>query len=251
MAVRFDMVGIFVNDINKMVTFYRDVLGVSTKWDGQGPYAEFKHEGIRFSMFERSLLPNLLGCTPSYPEGMNGTFELAIDFPDTSAVDKEYHRLISFGARPVYAPREEPWGMYSSMVLDPEGNLIEIGSWKKGKRPLYHMGVVTVTVSNLEKSRNFYEELLGFKFACYYEPTNWVAYENEDSTLFAIGEMKGFVKQKSEDITDFYLEDIDALWERIKDTVTVVSKLDRTPWGSYKFVIKDPDGNQLGFVKKE
>jgi lactoylglutathione lyase len=31
----------------------------------------------------------------------------------------------------VHAPRNEPWGMRSSMVTDPEGNLIEIGSWNK------------------------------------------------------------------------------------------------------------------------
>lgn len=41
-------------------------------------------------------------------------------------------RIISAGAQPVYAPRNEPWGMRSSMVADPEGNLIEIGSWNKG-----------------------------------------------------------------------------------------------------------------------
>jgi hypothetical protein len=33
---------------------------------------------------------------------------------------------------PVYAPRDEPWGMHSSMIADPEGNLIEIGSWNLG-----------------------------------------------------------------------------------------------------------------------
>jgi lactoylglutathione lyase len=133
MAVRFDMIGIFTEDLNKMVIFYRDVLGLQIEWDGQGPYAEFKHDGIRFSMYERSQLPGLLGREPSYPDGLNGTFELAIDLPCPDDVDKEYKRIVDSGARPVYPPREEPWGMYSSMIMDPEGNLIEIGSWKKGK----------------------------------------------------------------------------------------------------------------------
>lgn len=132
MSTRMDMIGIFVQDLQKMVRFYRDVLGFEIDWDGAGPYAEFKHEGIRFSMYERAQLPQLLGQTPSYPAGLNGTFELAIDLPVAADVDREFERAVRSGAQPVYAPRLEPWGMYSSMVADPEGNLVEIGSWNRG-----------------------------------------------------------------------------------------------------------------------
>ena len=38
MGTRFDMVAIFVNDLQKMVEFYRDVLGVEVKTIGE-PYA--------------------------------------------------------------------------------------------------------------------------------------------------------------------------------------------------------------------
>jgi len=132
MGTRFDMVGIFVSDLHGMVAFYRDTLGFEIDWDGQGPYAEFKHEGIRFAMYERAQLPALLGETPTYPSGLNGTFELAIDLPASADVDREYARLVKAGARPIYAPRDEPWGMRSSMLADPEGNIIEIGSWYRG-----------------------------------------------------------------------------------------------------------------------
>ena len=132
MATRLDMIGLFVGDIGKMVAFYRDVLGFEIDWDGAGPYAEFRHEGIRFSMYERAQLPSLLGQEPGYPRGLNGTFELAIDLPRLEDVDVEYASVIAAGATPVYAPRVEPWGMRSSMIADPEGNLIGIGSWNKG-----------------------------------------------------------------------------------------------------------------------
>ena len=131
-STRFDMIGIFVNDLARMVKFYHDVLGVDITWDGKGPYAEFKHDGIRFSMYARSELPGLLGQAPAYPAGLNGTFELAVDLPRFEDVDVEYDRVVRAGAQPVYAPRQEPWGMRSSMIADPEGNLIEIGSWNKG-----------------------------------------------------------------------------------------------------------------------
>ena len=128
MKIKFDLVGLFVNDLPKMVAFYRDIIGIDIDWDGQGPYAEFKHEGIRFAMYKRKELPGILGQEPGYPDGINGTFELAINVGKPENVDETYNRMIKAGATPVYQPRNEPWKMRSSMITDPEGNLIEIGS---------------------------------------------------------------------------------------------------------------------------
>jgi catechol 2,3-dioxygenase-like lactoylglutathione lyase family enzyme len=126
------MIGLFPKNLDRMVKFYSGFLGVEVDWDGKSPYAEFKHQGIRFAMYARSELPALLKHQPDYTRRINGTFELAIDLPRFEDIEGEYERALSLGARPVYAPRMEPWGMRSSMVTDPEGNLIEIGSWNKG-----------------------------------------------------------------------------------------------------------------------
>ena len=128
MKVKFNLIGIFVEDLKKMVQFYNKIIGIDIEWDGNGPYAEFKHEGIRFAMYERKELPRLLGRYPSYPKGINGTFELAINVGEPENVDETYNRFIDAGATSIYAPRDEPWKMRSSMIADPEGNLIEIGS---------------------------------------------------------------------------------------------------------------------------
>lgn len=128
MKAKFDMIGIFVSDLRRMVAFYKDVVGIDIEWDGKGPYAEFKHDGIRFSMYERSGLAELLGRDPSYPTGINGTFELAINVGRPEQVDVVFARMVDGGAEPIYEPRNEPWNMRSSMIADPEGNLIEIGS---------------------------------------------------------------------------------------------------------------------------
>lgn len=133
MGLKFDAISLFVNDLRTMILFYRDVLGVEIEWDGRGPHAEFNHEGIRFIMYERKELPGYLGAEVGYPQGINGTFELAIDLPKYADVDAEYERVVSLGAKPIFSPRTEPWGMRSSFITDPEGNLIEIGSWGKGE----------------------------------------------------------------------------------------------------------------------
>jgi catechol 2,3-dioxygenase-like lactoylglutathione lyase family enzyme len=104
MSTKIDMIGIFVNDIQKMVAFYKDILGFEINWDGKGPYAEFIHDCVRFSMFERAQLPNILGQSPSYPSGINGSFELAIDLPTSAEADREYYRIVNAGAISIYPP---------------------------------------------------------------------------------------------------------------------------------------------------
>lgn len=128
MRNKLNMIGIFVNDLHKMVEFYKNAIGIDIEWDGNGPYAEFKHEGIRFSMFERKELVKLINQTPDFNKNINGTFELAICVGDPDNVDKEFDRIIQGGGREVYKPRDEPWKMRSAMITDPEGNLIEIAS---------------------------------------------------------------------------------------------------------------------------
>jgi lactoylglutathione lyase len=128
MSTKFAMIGIFVEDIHRMMDFYTNVVGLDTDWNGEGPYAELKHEGIRFSMFCRSELPGILGTTPEYPKKLNGTFELALNVGKPENVDSKYAEFIVKGAKNLYPPRNEPWKMRSAMVTDPEGNIIEIGS---------------------------------------------------------------------------------------------------------------------------
>jgi lactoylglutathione lyase len=147
MGTQINMIGVFVTDLQTMVAFYRDVLGFGSTLDG----ANIKHllpmvavssgappcgsmhpeEGVRFSMFERAHLPKILGQTPAYPDGVNGTFELAVDLPTSADADREFERMTTAGAKEIYPPRDEPWGMHSAMIADPEGNLIEIGSWNR------------------------------------------------------------------------------------------------------------------------
>ena len=128
MPTKFNMVGIFVQDIHRMVAFYRDVLGVEVDWNETDPYAEFKHEGIRISMYARDLLPQLLGQTPEFPQKLNGTFELAINVGKPENVDTKFDEIIAMGGRAVYPPCDESWKMRSAMLADPDGNLIEIAS---------------------------------------------------------------------------------------------------------------------------
>jgi catechol 2,3-dioxygenase-like lactoylglutathione lyase family enzyme len=105
---------------------------------------------------------------------------------------------------------------------------------------------ITRTVASLEKSRQFYEEILGFEPDALYAPTHWQSYKCQSGVFFAIGEAPG-----STDEISFVVVDIEALWARIKDKVDVVNPLEKTPWGTYRFVIKDTDGHLLSFGPRQ
>lgn len=101
---------------------------------------------------------------------------------------------------------------------------------------------ITHIVANLEASRAFYEEILGFKPGPAYEPTRWQSYETENGAFYAIGEAPGSTEEIS-----FSVRNVEELWERVKDRVEVAEPLSRTPWDTYRFVIHDPDGHLIAF----
>lgn len=47
-------------------------------------------------------------------------------------LDETYKTVVALGARSVMEPTTEPWGQRTCYIADPEGNLIEIGSFIKG-----------------------------------------------------------------------------------------------------------------------
>jgi predicted enzyme related to lactoylglutathione lyase len=109
---------------------------------------------------------------------------------------------------------------------------------------------VTITVSELDKAKQFYEDILGFEVDSYYEPTRWQSYKSEERAYFCIIEDTNFKKMDTTSITNFDVDDLDSLWLKVKDKCKVDMKLGKTAWGSSKFIILDPDGNRLGFCQK-
>lgn len=57
---RVDYVIQYVKSLKRSVTFYREVLGLKVRTEGDG-YVEFEMDNTKFSLFERSKLPELIG----------------------------------------------------------------------------------------------------------------------------------------------------------------------------------------------
>ncbi|KXL52115.1 glyoxalase-like domain protein [Anaerotignum neopropionicum] len=129
--MKLDGFGIFVKDMPIMVRFYRDVLGFEIKEEENASNVYLLKDGTLFLLFRRSDFEQMTKRSFSYAKGINGHYEIAMSVENYDAVDDTFKRVVSKGAVSVLEPTTEPWGQRTCYVADPEGNLIEIGSFTK------------------------------------------------------------------------------------------------------------------------
>lgn len=113
-----------------------------------------------------------------------------------------------------------------------------------------------IHVSNLAQSIEYYTQILGFKLG--------KLYPNEKNPTYApifIGDNKLMLVKAREMNKKFYpdglggsgvqffvkVENIDKIWNKIKDKVTIVDEIKDKPWGDREFTIKDTDGYLISF----
>ena len=88
-------------------------------------------DGTLFMLYERKNFEKMTSRKYEYLKGLNGHFEIALYVDTFEEVDKEYARIIARGGRSVLEPATEPWGQRTCYIADPEGNLVEIGSFNR------------------------------------------------------------------------------------------------------------------------
>lgn len=129
--MKLDGIGLFVNDMPTMVRFYRDVLGFEITEGEDAVNVYLIKNGTLFMLYERKNFEKMTSRKYEYLKGFNGHFEIALYVDTFDEVDAEYARVIANGAQPVLEPTTEPWGQRTCYIADPEGNLIEIGSFNR------------------------------------------------------------------------------------------------------------------------
>ena len=123
---------IMVNDMAAMIRFYRDVLGFEIKEDENTSNVFLEKDGTLFLLYRRSDFEKMTDRTFSYCSGINGHYEIALSVENYAEVDKAYEAVVAAGAQGIMEPVTEPWGQRTCYIADPEGNLVEIGSFVKG-----------------------------------------------------------------------------------------------------------------------
>lgn len=129
--MRLDGFGLFVNDMAAMIRFYKDVLGFEIKESEDTENVYLVKDGTLFLLYGRKDFEKMTNRKYEYVKGFNGHSEIALYVDTFEEVDRAFENAVSKGASPILEPTTEPWGQRTCYIADPEGNLIEIGSWNK------------------------------------------------------------------------------------------------------------------------
>ena len=129
--MRPDGFGLLVEDMAVMILFYKDVLGFGIKEAEDSSNVYLVKDGTLFLLYGRKDFERMTGRRYDYAKGLNGHCGIALYVDTFEEVDASFRRVVDNGAVPVMEPTTEPWGQRTCYIADPEGNLIEIGSWDK------------------------------------------------------------------------------------------------------------------------
>lgn len=106
-----ERVVIYVSDMQRSTTFYRDVLGLPLKFSSPG-WTEFNNGGTTLA------LHRYLGGESSAPEPSAGQATLVFVLDDLQSA---YETLQAEGARFSMSPQKQPSGLTFAVLHDPDG----------------------------------------------------------------------------------------------------------------------------------
>ena len=114
---------LFVRDLARCLTFYRDTLGLEVT-ESTPELASFQMENVYFLLLEVSAAARMIS---------EEALELKIDggprvllAAGVEDVDAAYESLKAKGVTVLRPPTDQPWGLRTAYFADPEGNLWEI-----------------------------------------------------------------------------------------------------------------------------
>ena len=127
--IKIEHLAIWVSDLEEMRTFYEKYFHATTGDKYHNPDKNFTSyflsfgEGCRLELMHRPDIPlNEHGRGSQY----TGIIHFAVAMGSEEKVDALTERLANDGYSVVGAPRTTGDGYYESVVLDPEGNRVEI-----------------------------------------------------------------------------------------------------------------------------
>ncbi|HYF63379.1 MAG TPA: VOC family protein [Herpetosiphonaceae bacterium] len=124
MGIHVDMVGLVVQDIAASLSFYR-LLGLDVPADSGGePYVEvITPNGYRISWNSVEMAREL---DPGWEEPRGQRISLAFKCSSPAEVDEVFARIVAAGYAGHKAPWDAFWGQRYAVVVDPDGNTVDI-----------------------------------------------------------------------------------------------------------------------------
>lgn len=126
MRVKLEGITVLSNDVTRLSSFYREVLGFNTVIE-EGHYAEFENDGVRLAICSKPLMADNTNGHYSFIEEHKGqAFELNFQCESPEAVRDIYNDFVSKGATSITEPKSMSWGHTTGFFADPDGNIHSI-----------------------------------------------------------------------------------------------------------------------------
>lgn len=125
---RLDAIGIIVEDMARSLAFYRE-LGIDVPEEAaKDPHVDIELPGGIRLMWDT--VGTIRSFDPDWQPPPSGGPKLGLAFrlDDPSGVDETYENLLSLGHQGHKAPWDAPWGMRYAVVVDPDGNHVDLFS---------------------------------------------------------------------------------------------------------------------------
>jgi uncharacterized glyoxalase superfamily protein PhnB len=107
--------------------------------------------------------------------------------------------------------------------------------------------VPTLWTNDLDQTIEFYEQLLGFE--CVNRTEGWALLKKDEvEMMFSLPNAhESFDKLQFTGSFYFHPDNVDELWQQLKDKSTIVYPLEDFPYGMREFAIRDNNGYILQF----
>ena len=126
---RIEHIAFWVDDLDAICAFYEDAFGARAGPRYANPSKGFESRFLSFESGARIEVMTTTRLSPiRHPAGAErmGLTHLAISLGSESAVREVTEKLKAGGVRVLDGPRHTGDGYYESVILDPEGNRIEL-----------------------------------------------------------------------------------------------------------------------------
>jgi len=121
---RMDAIGIVVSDMAKSLAFYRRLgLDAPASADGEGHVEVGLPGGLRLLFDTEDVIRSF---HPNWTPSRGGRAGLAFALPDAAGVDALHAELVAAGYESELAPFDGFWGQRYAVVLDPDGNGVDL-----------------------------------------------------------------------------------------------------------------------------
>src|SRR3954447_12741945 len=124
--MRIEHVAIWTRDIERLRAFYERWLGGRAGARYDNPAIAFASYFLAFDSGARLELMQLEGIADGSAEQTLGLAHLAVSLGSEARVDELTAELAAAGHRVLDGPRRTGDGYYESVVLDPDGNRVEL-----------------------------------------------------------------------------------------------------------------------------